>query len=105
MKEWIKKAEEHILKALISGFFIVIGTGVIFYFNANHIMAQNTTKIDSLTIKVEKINNAPELNTLKINQVAKELAEQKATFKDFSKQYTKDREVIIQLLMDIKRKQ
>lgn len=105
MKEWIKTLEEHLIKWLVGVFLTSIGVAVAFYFNASYTMAQNTQKIDSVIVKVDKISNAPELNTLKINQLSKELSEQKDIIKDFKTQYDRDKEVIIQLLLDIKRKQ
>ena len=105
MKKWLKTLEEHLVKWLIGSALTIIGTGIIFYFNATHIMAQNTKDIKDVKTRINKINGTPELNTLKINQVGKEVAEQKQILRDFNKQYNKDKEIIIQLLLDIKRKQ
>lgn len=105
MKKWIDTLEEHLIKWLVGGFLTIVGTGIIFYFDASTVMAQNTKDIQEVKTEVKKINNMPEINTLKINQLAKEMMEQKQLTKDFQQQYSKDKDIIIQLLIDIKRKQ
>jgi uncharacterized membrane protein len=103
MKKWIDTLEEHIVKWLIGVFLTSIGVAVTFYFNASHTMAQNTVKIEEVKQEVKKISNTPELNTLKINQLSVELLDQKGILKDFQGQYNRDKEIIIQLLLDIKK--
>jgi len=103
MKNWLDTLEEHIVKWLIGVFLTSIGVAVTFYFNASHTMAQNTVRIEEVKQEVKKINNTPELNTLKINQLSTELLDQKGILKDFQAQYNRDKEIIIQLLLDIKK--
>jgi len=111
MKNWIETLEEHLIKWLLGIFTTSIGVAVIFYFDATYTMAQNTRNIEEVKTIVKTIDKTPTLNTLKIHQVKKEMIEVKEDvkeigndFKEFQKKYDKDKDRIIELLMDIKRK-
>ena len=111
MKHWIETLEEHLIKWLLGIFTTSIGVAVIFYFDATYTMAQNTKNIEEIKTTVKAIDKTPTLNTLKIHQVKKEMQEVKEDvkeigndFKEFQKKYDKDKDRIIELLMDIKRK-
>ena len=111
MKNWIETLEEHLIKWLLGIFTTSIGVAIIFYFDASHTMAQNTSEIKEVKAIVKTIDKTPSLNTLKIHQVKQEMIEVKADIKDigtdlkeFQKQYSKDKDRIIELLMDIKSK-
>jgi septal ring factor EnvC (AmiA/AmiB activator) len=109
MKQWLKTLEEHLVKWLIGTFLTSIGVAIAFYFNASHTMAQNTKDIKEVKNIVKTIDKTPTLNTLKIHQVKKEMSEVKEDLKEvgkdlkeFQKQYSKDKDRIIELLMEIK---
>lgn len=111
MKKWLEELEQHLVKWLLGLFTTSIVVAVLFYFEAKYTMAQNVQKIDKLSKEIEKIDNAPSLNTLKINQANKQIGEQKKAIeviqqdlKDFKKQYDADKDRIIELLFEIKRK-
>jgi len=111
MKNWIETLEEHLIKWLLGIFTTSIGVAIIFYFDATYTMAQNTRNIEEVKTIVKTIDKTPTLNTLKIHQVKKEMIEVKEDvkeigndFKEFQKKYDKDKDRIIELLMDIKRK-
>jgi septal ring factor EnvC (AmiA/AmiB activator) len=111
MKHWIETLEEHLIKWLLGIFTTSIGVAIIFYFDATYTMAQNTRNIEEVKTIVKTIDKTPTLNTLKIHQVKKEMIEVKEDvkeigndFKEFQKKYDKDKDRIIELLMDIKRK-
>lgn len=111
MKNWIETLEEHLIKWLLGIFTTSIGVAVIFYFDATHTMAQNTKNIEEIKTTVKAIDKTPTLNTLKIHQIKKEIQDTKEDvkeigndFKEFQKKYDKDKDRIIELLMDIKRK-
>jgi septal ring factor EnvC (AmiA/AmiB activator) len=111
MKNWIETLEQHLIKWLLGIFTTSIGVAVIFYFNATHTMAQNSKDIKEVKAIVKTIDKTPTLNTLKIHQIKKEIQDTKedvkeisTDFKEFQKQYSKDKDRIIELLMDIKSK-
>jgi len=111
MKNWIETLEQHLIKWLLGIFTTSIGIAVVFYFDASHTMAQNTSDIREVKAIVKTIDKTPTLNTLKIHQVKKEMSEVKDEvkevgndLKEFQKQYIKDKDRIIELLMDIKSK-
>lgn len=80
-------------------FFLTSSVGLtVFYFNTTHVQAQNTKKIE----KLEKINGTPELNSLKINQLAKEFYEFKQDAKDNHKEDKADAKEMRKELMAIK---
>ena len=106
----IKKTVVTKLAGVITGLFVTSCIGLtVFYFNTQHVTAQNTQHIKELVEAKSKQNNSPQLNTLKINQLSKEIAEHKAStkelsddLKEFKKQYDADKMVIVKLLMEIK---
>lgn len=111
MRNWIETLEQHLIKWLLGIFTTSIGVAVIFYFDATHTMAQNTVDIKEVKSIVKTIDKTPTLNTLKIHQIKKEIQETKDDVKDisndlkeFQKQYSKDKDRIIELLMEIKSK-
>lgn len=101
MKKWLDELENHIVKWLIGSFLAIICTGIIFYFDTKNTFAQNTIKIDTISRKVSKIDNQPEINTLKINQLKSQVKD----IKEAVKEIKSDQKEIIKLLIDIKRKQ
>lgn len=111
MKKWLDDLEQHIVKWLLGLFTTSIVVAVIFYFEAKYTMAQNVQNIAKLSKEIEKIDNAPSINTLKINQANIKISEQSEAIrvlqqdlKDFKKQYDEDKDRIIELLFEIKRK-
>lgn len=111
MKKWLDELEQHLVKWLLGLFTTSIVVAVVFYFEAKYTMAQNVQKIDKLSKEIEKIDNAPSLNTLKINQANAKISEQSEAIKgvqqdlkDFKKQYDTDKDRIINLLFEIKQK-
>ena len=111
MKNWIETLEQHLIKWLLGVFTTSICVAVVFYFDASHTMAQNTSEIKEVKAIVKTIDKTPTLNTLKIHQIKKEIQETKddvkeigTDLKEFQKQYSKDKDRIIELLMDIKSK-
>lgn len=107
----IKTIEEHIVKWLLGLFTTSITVLVIFYFTTKSTLAQHTKDIKEVRLDINKIDNTPELNTLKINNVNKEVGETKSEvkevkkdLKEFREQYSKDKEQIIRILYEIKNK-
>ncbi|GAG87214.1 unnamed protein product, partial [marine sediment metagenome] len=69
----------------------------------------NTIDIKELKDSNKAQNNAPQLNTVKINALSKEVADHKGhtkqlslDLKEFKKQYDEDKILIIKLLFEIK---
>ncbi len=108
-KGWFEKFETKLAEWLIAGFFTVISVGIVFYFNATHLMGQNAIDIKEVKEAVKAIDKTPSMNTLKIHQVKSEVQEIKESqkvltndFKDFQREYRADKDRIIDLLMQIK---
>lgn len=79
----------------------MIGSAIVLYFDVQQLKAQSgkwESKINEVEKKINNSVNQPELNTLKINQLSKDI-------KEFQDQYDKDRDLIIKLLIDIKQKE
>jgi len=109
IKNLLKSFETRLVEWIVGSFFTVLSVGIAFYFNATHIMAQNTADIKEVKSIVKTIDKTPTLNTLKIHQVRTEMSEVKEDvkelnkdFKDFQKEYRTDKDRIIELLMKIK---
>ncbi len=109
MKKWFEELEMHLVKYLLGLFLMGVGLSVSFYFTTSNTMAQHSQKLEDLTKIVEQSDNA--LNTWKINSLevktveqTKDIKDLTVEFKEFQKQYTKDREEILKLLYEIKRK-
>jgi hypothetical protein len=109
MKKWFDDLEKDIVKWLVGLFLTGVGLSIPFYFTTTNTMAQHTQKLNDLTKVVESSDNA--LNTWKINNLEVKTVEQTKDIKDltiefqqFQKQYSKDREEILKLLYEIKRK-
>jgi hypothetical protein len=109
MKKWFDDLEKDIVKWLVGLFLTGVGLSIPFYFTTTNTMAQHTQKLNDLTKVVESSDNA--LNVWKINKLEVTSQEQKADIKElkhefteFQKQYAKDREEILKLLYEIKKK-
>lgn len=107
---WFKNSVEQAFAKWVGG---ALGVGLIvsimFYTSTNQTLAQQSNDINKLKEIVESSDNA--LNTWKINKLEvtsqeqkSDLKELKQEFTEFQKQYTKDREEILKLLYEIKRK-
>ena len=98
---WIKEFEVQISKILIIGFLSLVGTGIVFFFDTKSTFAQNKIVRDNIMLKLIKIDNQPEINSYKINQVSITVKETK----DELQGMRNDQKEIIKILLDIKRKQ
>ena len=107
---WFKNSVEQAFAKWIGGALGVgLITSIMFYTSTNQTLAQQSEDIKKLKTTVEGSDNA--LNTWKINQLEVKTSEQgkdvkdlAVEFKEFQRQYNKDREEILKLLYEIKRK-
>ena len=111
IKGWADKLEDNILKMVFGLFTAGVIAITTFYYTTNTALAQQSKDIEQVNKAIQRIDNTPELNTYKIRNLEVTNAEQKrdlkelrVDFKDFQKQYNNDREEIIKLLYEIKRK-
>jgi molecular chaperone GrpE (heat shock protein) len=107
---WFKNSvEQAFAKWVGSALGVGIIVSVMFYTSTNQTLAQQSQDILKLKDMVENSDNA--LNVWKINKLEVTSQEQKADIKElkhefteFQKQYAKDREEILKLLYEIKKK-
>jgi len=113
-KDLIQGAKKTIVNWLVL-FFLGSCVGLTaFYFSTTYITAQNSNDIQELKLDVKEISKtgqAPAFNTLKINQLRKEVADNKeqtkiilTDLKAFQKQYDEDQKDLFKLLLEIKNK-
>lgn len=99
-----KIAEGHIIAWMVGFALTAITIAVTFYFNTNHVMAQNTRDIENqgLDIKkikddIEKIKTVPVLNQLQIKGIKKEVARIEAHTEKIDEKLDKVVELLIKM--------
>lgn len=107
---WFRNNIEGVIVKWLTGAVLTCLTGgIVFYFNVNSTLAQQSIDINKLKEVVEHSDNA--LNTWKINNLEVKTAEQnidikelKREFSEFQKKYNQDQKEILELLYLIKKK-
>jgi septal ring factor EnvC (AmiA/AmiB activator) len=99
MLNWVKNNST--ISTLMFGLFSAM---FFFYISVQVGFAQLILQVDSNERSIKKIDDQPSLNTHKINQLNININDVKTDLNKFKDQYEKDREKIIDLLIEIKRK-
>lgn len=108
-KPLLKIVEEHFIKWVLTLFTGGIVAFTLFYFNTESTLAQHSKEIHRVSEKIDTIGELPEINTLKIKNMERQIGvinengkELKNDFKDFQKKYDADRDRILMILLEIK---